>query len=104
MRTLIAVWLARWEAGVFLRLIAVADWLLKPVAVAGRAATVHPPTNRPGHHHTAEEHAVPGMWLLAPRAAIGLWLAGAVVAFAHDIHLLGRPAVEIHQLGPVGGH
>jgi hypothetical protein len=105
MGTLIAVWLAKWQAGVVLRLIALVDWLLRPAGL-GRRGLPTDPTHRPGHHHTPEEHAVPGMWLMTPRVAVGLWLARAVVALTHDVHLLGRAnaAIEIHQLGRVGGH
>jgi hypothetical protein len=105
MGTLIAVWLAKWQAGVILRLMEVVDWLLRPAALVGRGTPAHPTTHRPGHHHTPEEHAVPGMWLMTPRVAVGLWLARAVVGLTHDVHLLGRAnaAVEIHQLGRVGG-
>lgn len=106
MRTLIAVWLAKWQAGVVIRLLAVVERLTRPAAVAGRGMPPGVTINRPRHHHSVEEHAVPGLWLVSPRLTVWLWLAGAVAALAHDMHLIGRagPAVEIHQLGRIGRH
>ena len=105
MRTLMAVWLARWQASVILRLMAVVEWLCKPVAMAGPEGSSKA-RHRAVGHHAAEEHALPGIWMVSPRAAIGIWLAGAVVAFAHDVHLFGRSdlAVEIHKLDRIGIH
>lgn len=106
MRTLIAVWLAKWQAGVVIRLLALVERLTRPAAIAGRGMPIGARINRPGHHHTVEEHAVPGLWLMTPRLRAGLWLAGAVAALAHDMHLVGGPGpeVEIHQLGRIGRH
>lgn len=104
MRTLIAVWLATWQAGFVIRLLGLVDRLTRPAAVAGRGTPLGTMINSRGHHHSVEEHAVPGLWLMSPRLTVGLWLAGAVVALAHDLHLIGRagPEVEIHQLGRRG--
>lgn len=106
MRTLIAVWLAKWQAGVVIRLLALVERLARPPAVAVRGMPLGVTINRPGHHHTVEEHAVPGLWLMSPRLTVWLWLAGVVSALAHDLHLIGRadPDVEIHQLGRIGRH
>ena len=106
MRTLIAVWLAKWQAGFVIRLLGWVDRLTRPAAVAGRPMPRGAMVNRRGHHHSIEEHAVPGLWLMSPRLKVGLWLAGAVVALAHDLHLIGGPGpdVEIHQLGRIGRH
>ena len=106
MRTLIAVWLAKWQAGFVIRLLGWVDRLTRPAAVAGRPMPRGAMVNRRGHHHSIEEHAIPGLWLMSPRLKVGLWLAGAVVALAHDLHLIGGPGpdVEIHQLGRIGRH
>lgn len=104
MRTLIAVWLAKWQAGFVIRLLGLVDRLTRPAAVAGRGIPLGTRISGRVNHHGVEENAVPGLWLMSPRLTVGLWLAGAVVALAHDLHLIGGPGpeVEIHQLGRIG--
>jgi hypothetical protein len=105
MWALISVRLAKWHAafitGVTAMIARLLGPLLPPVAIAAREAAIHSSGTRPGHHHTAEEHAVPGWWMMAPRVSTAVWLIGAVVALAHHVHVSGRAdsVVEIRQLG-----
>jgi hypothetical protein len=108
MRMLISVWLARWQAAFFDRLSSLAARLLgvvfPDVAFALRGLPAPPSTHRTARHHSADEHAVPGVWLMAPRVTTAVWVAGAVVILARHLHLAHRagPQSQVYRLSHDG--
>ncbi len=133
MRTLFNLWLARWQAALLVRSSDLITGLLTPWlagAASGRGAgaralPVHGEHGHPEHHHGhgVEEHAVPQMWLLAPRTTLAIWMMAGAVALAHHLHLTrhsgavlvigidrpgrrpaaGRPTSITESQGPRGG-
>ena len=91
MRTLFNLWLARRQAAFLVRSSDIITRLLSPllprVAIPGGVRRAHPTSGHPEHHHGAEEHAVPAIWLLAPRTTLAIWVMAGGVALAHHFHL-----------------
>ncbi|HOZ58260.1 MAG TPA: hypothetical protein PKY70_08745 [Nakamurella multipartita] len=108
MRMLISVWLARWQAAIFNRFSALAARLFglvfPDVMDAPRGVPGHPATHRTARHHSPDEHAVPGIWLIAPRVTTAVWVAGAVVILARYLHLAHHagPPAQIYRLSHDG--
>lgn len=91
MRMVIAVWLSRWQAAFIVRSVEMSARLVAalvtPLAGHGRVpAAHHAPAGHQDHHHGVEEHAAPGIWLVAPRVSVAVWLAAVIAATTHRLH------------------
>lgn len=93
------LWLSRLETAVLLWLVKVIGWVVSLLLPLPPTTGSHHRNGRPDHLRNPP-HAGPGIWYLAPRAALTGWSITRLTTAAHRVQL--RAAGGGHAYGPRG--